>query len=98
MTRAEVEKRLRLAEAKAPRPDPRDEAMAAAETTFEQALGCPLSELPADDLHRVLQLIAEAPAFAHPLVLRACVGRPEDREPELGSNHRSRPTPRAAYP
>jgi hypothetical protein len=47
----------------------------------ERVLGVAFDDLDYDDLDRVMQLLDEAPDCAHPLVLRACLARPEDREP-----------------
>jgi hypothetical protein len=66
---------------RAPEPDP---VAAEAERWCAQALDCTLADLDVDDLARVEQLLLEAPDFAHPLLLRACLARPGDREPPDG--------------
>ena len=79
MTRAWLDKRLTTLERLTPRtPDP---VVAEAERWCSQVLGCTFDDLDSDDFARVEQLLNEAPDFAHPLLLRAVLGRPEDREP-----------------
>jgi hypothetical protein len=39
----------------------------------------------------VIQLLSEAPDFAHPLLLRACLARPDDREPAMPKGHHDTP-------
>ena len=88
MNVAGLDKRLTTLERRAPRaPDP---VIAEPERWCEQVLGCTFDDLDTDDLARVEQLLNEAPGFAHPLLLRACVARPEDREPaKPGGQYRS---------
>ena len=57
------------------------EAEQVLEQAFEHALGRTLDELDGDELDRVIQLLREAPDHAHPLLVRTCLTRPEDREP-----------------
>jgi hypothetical protein len=48
--------------------------------TCVELLGRTLDELDYDELDRVMQLLRAAPDYACPLLLRACLARPEDRE------------------
>jgi hypothetical protein len=79
MSSAARYKRLAILERQAPRaPDP---GIAEVDRWCEAALGCTFDDLDADDLRRIEMLLLEAPEFAHPLLLRACIARAEDREP-----------------
>ena len=79
MNVAGLDKRLTTLERRAPRaPDP---VVAEFERWCEQVLGCTFDDLDSDDFMRVEQLLHEAPDFACPLLLRACINSPEDREP-----------------
>jgi hypothetical protein len=79
-----IDRRLSVVEERAARiPPPRSAEVAEGERAFLDALGIAgWFELPCDDLFRIVQLAEEAPGFAHPLIARACIAKPEDREPE----------------
>jgi hypothetical protein len=80
VNRTTLERRLARVEAQV-RP-PQDTRLLEIERWCEAALGCAIDEVDDEELHRVLQLLNEAPDFAHPLLLRACLSRPEDRDPK----------------
>jgi hypothetical protein len=88
-----IERRLALVEAKAAKlKPPRSEEVSEGERAVLDAIGvADWSDLSYDDLERIGQLAKEAPDFAHPLIIKACVARPEDREPDP-------PCPLSAFP
>jgi hypothetical protein len=83
-----TDRRLGALEARLPQPaSPRDAELRRVDAWLSTACGCTFDELAADDLCRIMQLLDEGGDFAHPLILRAFVTPPEDREPAKPALH-----------